>query len=112
MDIRLYDWDSCRQEWRVVLERDASFATAHRRIPDCRELLATERARRAGLKECEVVAIVLYTGPMVCPPTLFIADPTHISLRCRALSASLFLSQPHTLPGRLMCVLPAATMRA
>ena len=55
------------QEWRVVLERDVSFSSAHRRIPDCRELLATERARRAGLKDCEVVAIVLYTGPMVWP---------------------------------------------
>jgi hypothetical protein len=60
----------CWQEWRVVLERDVSFATAHRRIPDFRELLATERARRAGLKDCEVVAIVLYTGPMVCPPPI------------------------------------------
>jgi hypothetical protein len=58
----------------VVLERDISFATDHRRIPDCRELLATERARRAGLKECEVVAVVLYTGPMVCHPTR--SDPT------------------------------------
>ncbi len=53
----------------MVLERDASFATAHRRIPDFRELLATERARRAGLTDCEVVAIVLYTGPMVRPPS-------------------------------------------
>jgi hypothetical protein len=55
----------------VVLERDVSFATAHRRIPDYRELVATERARRAGLKDCEVVAVILYTGPMVCtrPPS-------------------------------------------
>jgi hypothetical protein len=51
----------------VVLERDTSFATAHRRIPDCRELLATQRSRSAGLVDSEVAAIVLYTGPMVCP---------------------------------------------
>ena len=53
------------QEWRIVIECDASYSTGHRRIPDYRELLATERSRRAGLTACEIIAIVLYTGPMV-----------------------------------------------
>ena len=36
-----------------------------RRIPDLSELMRDESARLAGLRKVEVLAIVLYTGPMV-----------------------------------------------
>ena len=32
-------------------------------------------ARRAGLTEAEVIAIVLYTGPMVAPPPVPLLNP-------------------------------------
>ncbi len=85
----------------MVLERDASFATARRCIPDCRELLATERARRAGLVEPEVVAIVLYTGPMVCPTR----PPSRSVLRSS--SIPLLPALPAVSFQRLMCLLDA-----
>jgi hypothetical protein len=71
-------------EWNLVTLRDglsdAEFAEvrqAHfpgvglgdghhgRRIPDLSELMRDESARLAGLRKVEVLAIVLYTGPMV-----------------------------------------------
>lgn len=52
-------------EFRAVLAVDAAVSAGPRRMPDYRELAASERSRRAGLTEVEVVAIVLYTGPMV-----------------------------------------------
>jgi hypothetical protein len=36
-----------------------------RRIPDIKELLWLPIARKAKLLEVEVIAVVLYTGPMV-----------------------------------------------
>jgi hypothetical protein len=57
-------------EFRVVLAADAAATAPPRRIPDYRELARSDRARRAGLTEVEIVAIVLYTGPMVRPGDL------------------------------------------
>ena len=51
------------------MDCDASVAAGPRRMPDYRQLLQSERSRRAGLNEVEMVAIVLYTGPMAsCGP--------------------------------------------
>ncbi len=36
-------------------------------VPCVKELLESDQARQAGLQECEIVAVVLYTGPMVRP---------------------------------------------
>ena len=52
-------------EWRIVITNDRSKATEHRVIPDYKELLHTDTAKRAGLLESEMIAVILYTGPMV-----------------------------------------------
>ncbi len=72
-------------EWNVVTDReglsDAEFAATlkqrypdvglgdghhGRRIPDISELMRDDSARLAKLQKVEVLAVVLYTGPMVC----------------------------------------------
>ncbi len=59
------------KEWELVLKPspDSTVASAihdsARRIPIIDNLLELESARRAGLKRVEVIALVLYTGPMV-----------------------------------------------
>jgi hypothetical protein len=60
-----------RREWRIVVDGDAELADmrAGRRIPAIRELMALQTARDAGLEEQEVVAVVIYTGPMVALPS-------------------------------------------
>ena len=78
-------------EWATVITCDKSKELHHRKVPDYRELLKLELARhgeRAGqaepraddadggadsqsaalLTDVEIIAIVLYTGPMVRPP--------------------------------------------
>ena len=73
-------------EWMLVLERegksDAEFEAIltakfpnvgfgkkhhNRRIPDIAQLLLLDSSKRAKLTREEVIAIVLYTGPMVRP---------------------------------------------
>lgn len=73
-----------REEWRLVLGRkgrtEQDFvkwlkaeaisvglgdAGHGRRIPDLDELMKLESCEKAELREAEVIAIVLYTGPMV-----------------------------------------------
>ena len=56
-----------RREWEIVAEgraADAADLRHGRRIPRIGELLALESAAAAGLREVEVMALVLYTGPM------------------------------------------------
>jgi hypothetical protein len=57
-----------KTEWRIVIDRDISLADMrhHRIIPDVKEIMSRSKlACDAGLKLFEVIAIVLYTGPMV-----------------------------------------------
>ncbi len=57
-----------KTEWRIVVDRDSSLADMrhHRIIPDVNEIVSRSKlAFEAGLKLFEVIAIVLYTGPMV-----------------------------------------------
>jgi hypothetical protein len=60
------------REWRLVVgeekdlpELDMRFG---RRIPDIAELMTLDVAKRAKLIKAEVIAVVLYTGPMVIIP--------------------------------------------
>ena len=56
------------KEWKIVRgeeecpEDEKKF---NRRIPKIEDLLALETAKEAKLKEPEIIAVLLYTGPMV-----------------------------------------------
>jgi hypothetical protein len=65
-----------RREWAVIArgERAGADMRHGRRVPDVEALLVGEDARRAGLGRSEVIAVVLYTGPMVAAPAL---APSH-----------------------------------
>ncbi len=54
-------------EWKITTERDEKLADMKhdRKLPDIQELLQRDIVKIASLTEAEVVAIVLYTGPMV-----------------------------------------------
>jgi hypothetical protein len=57
-----------RREWRLVLgEETASDDDLRfdRRIPSYKQLGDLEVAKTAGLTLVEIIAVVLYTGPMV-----------------------------------------------
>jgi hypothetical protein len=56
-----------RAEWLIVVRCDASKADMrfHRRIPSIQELRELPISQSAQLDECEVIAVVIYTGPMV-----------------------------------------------
>ena len=64
---------SAAEEWRIVTECDLSFERDHngqrRRIPNYSKLLKVDQnkaeGQRAGLTQEEIIAIILYTGPMV-----------------------------------------------
>jgi hypothetical protein len=56
------------KEWNFVqgLEKcPAEQMTHNRRIPKVQDLLELDTAKEAKLKEPEIIAILLYTGPMV-----------------------------------------------
>ncbi len=58
------------EEWRVVTEIDINKEKedlkGHKRvIPNYKELHRSERSLQARLSEEEIIAIILYTGPMV-----------------------------------------------
>jgi hypothetical protein len=58
------------EEFKDMLSREfpsVGLGPAHhgRRIPDISELLELDDSKQANLIKCEVVAIVLYTGPLV-----------------------------------------------
>jgi hypothetical protein len=68
------------EEWRTVIECDKSKEVDNRKVPNYKELLERESSlyqrqvqqkdsRIARLTKEEIIAIVMYTGPMVC--TLF-----------------------------------------
>ncbi len=40
--------------------------TKGRKIPNIKELMKIETTTRANLRDCEITAVVMYTGPMVC----------------------------------------------
>jgi hypothetical protein len=58
-----------RAEWRFVVEgvSDGIDMRHSRRLPDIADLCRSELADSAKLTRAEVIAVVLYTGPMVCP---------------------------------------------
>ena len=61
------------EEWRIVSECDMSFERDHngqrRRIPNYTKMHKVDQSKpegqRAGLTQEEIIAIILYTGPMV-----------------------------------------------
>ena len=62
-------------EWKIVLECDTKveqeYSRYKRKIPDWKLLLQKESAcqaksKGAHLTDVEIIAIILYTGPMVC----------------------------------------------
>ncbi len=67
-----YSVDTTPQaEWELVLRAETSlevssaFAKDGRRIPNFANLLDLELSKKAGLTKPEVIAVILYTGPMV-----------------------------------------------
>ena len=64
-----YDLITCSsEEWRIVENCDKMMEkkSAHNRvIPDYKDLMKSDIAQRAKMKECEIIAVILYTGPMV-----------------------------------------------
>jgi hypothetical protein len=61
-----YNIQTCpADEWAIVAGERAYEKVGGRRVPNVQELLGSDQARQAGLQECEVFAVVLYTGPMV-----------------------------------------------
>ncbi len=59
-------------EWAITLQCDASKADMRhgRRLTDIATLMEVEVVKLAKLAQVEVIAIVLYTGPMVsCTPS-------------------------------------------
>ena len=53
------------QEWDTIINTDTTKETKHRVIPNYKNLLKTDTAVCAQLLECEIVAVIMYTGPMV-----------------------------------------------
>jgi hypothetical protein len=57
-----------KKEWGIIMkgaactEKDMRF---NRRIPVVSDLCELPLTKKADLKKCEVIAIVMYTGPMV-----------------------------------------------
>ncbi len=63
------------EEWKIVLNPpDTASANldSARRIPMINNLLGLESAKKARLQRIEVIAVVLYTGPMVRTFHLFL----------------------------------------
>ena len=58
------EWCLVVREGKEKLEPEPDMRFG-RRIPDIDELLKLDVAKRAELKKSEVIAVVLYTGPMV-----------------------------------------------
>ena len=58
-----------RREWILVEGKDKDLSEQDmrfgRRIPDINELMTLDVSKRAKLIKAEVIAVVLYTGPMV-----------------------------------------------
>jgi hypothetical protein len=56
-----------KAEWLIVIDSDSTIADMRhgRRIPDIKVMSQSKLALDAGLQHFEVIAVVLYTGPMV-----------------------------------------------
>ena len=59
-----------RREWEIIVDEKHDLARdamqGHRRLPKIKMLCAEEPlVKDANLIRCEVIAVVLYTGPMV-----------------------------------------------
>jgi hypothetical protein len=56
-----------KTEWRIVIDSDSTIADMRheRRIPDIKVMSQSKLALGARLQHFEVIAVVLYTGPMV-----------------------------------------------
>jgi hypothetical protein len=70
------------KEWEVVIQCDKSeekvYGGHQRRIQDYRVLCETARSKTAKLIEEEVVAIILYTGPMArYAPFFYLVECCH-----------------------------------
>ena len=68
---------SPENEWRVIVERvpcESSHMNHGRVIPDPNILCKSSEALRANLKDVEVIAVILYTGPMVSAPQQKMTD--------------------------------------
>ena len=59
-----------KEEWQLVMQRKGKGDkwTGKRRIPDISKLMELDSRQVAGLIEEEVIAIVMYSGPMVSMP--------------------------------------------
>jgi hypothetical protein len=69
---------TAQAEWDIVLNADSdevqsspALAKDGRRIPRYRNLLMLDLSRKAELTQAEVIAVILYTGPMVRDPSNF-----------------------------------------
>jgi hypothetical protein len=75
-----------KREWRLVLgEEDASDKELlfNRRIPSYKQLGGLEVAKTAKLTPAEIIAVVLYTGPMVSAPAIRTCCVTPLELPSR-----------------------------
>jgi hypothetical protein len=66
-----YSIGTCaKKEWGIVVDGDSA-PTADmnydRRIPSLEKLKELPASKRAGLEIFEIIALVLYTGPLVSP---------------------------------------------
>ncbi len=59
-----------KAEWDLIVTKDNRSAnkSSKRRIPDLDALEQLELSRKAGIRRFEIIAVVLYTGPMVSTP--------------------------------------------
>jgi hypothetical protein len=59
---------TARREWAVVVDKDPLTSTEDghaRRVPDIEELKVLPMTVKAKILHIEIIALVLYTGPMV-----------------------------------------------
>ena len=81
------EWCLVVNKNKVLPEPDMRFG---RRIPDIDELMTLDVAKRAKLSKPEVIAVVLYTGPMVKPHPRTLALDVHVlPVACAAYNFSL-----------------------
>jgi hypothetical protein len=59
------------KEWELVLKPRRELRSGRKQV-DIQQLLSHGVSRRAGLKVFEIIAIVLYTGPMVYEYDVFL----------------------------------------
>ena len=76
-----------QREWRFVVDMDTAGADMRhgRRALNLDELSQLDTARRGNLCRVELIAVTIYTGPMVrrpsrCLPRLFRCAPPHLTL--------------------------------